>query len=221
MSDALLHAGGLGRHVGGDWIWRGLGIELRAGEQLALVGPTGSGKSLLLRCLASLDAVDEGDLAFEARPPAEWTFPEYRARVVYLHQRPALWEGTVEDNLRGVFKLTAHRAQEYDRPAAVDCLAAFDRTETFLAKSTTELSGGEQQITALVRALGIGPAVLLLDEPSASMDADATRHLEALIAQWVVQVPSRAVVWASHDAEQVARVANRTLTLNGGAGNLS
>jgi putative ABC transport system ATP-binding protein len=221
MSDALLHAGGLGRHVGDNWIWRGVGIELRAGEQLALVGPTGSGKSLLLRCLASLDAADVGDLAFEARPPTEWTFPEYRARVVYLHQRPALWEGTVEDNLRAVFKLTAHHAQEYDRPAAVDWLAAFDRGETFLEKSTTELSGGEQQITALVRALGIDPAVLLLDEPSASMDADATRHLEALIAQWVVQVPGRAVVWASHDAEQVARVANRTLTLNGGAGTLS
>lgn len=221
MIDLLLRADDLGRHIADDWIWRGIGIGLRAGEQLAIVGPTGSGKSLLLRCLAALDAADEGDLGFDGRPLSEWTLPDYRSRVVYLHQRPALWEGTVEDNLRAVFDLAAHRAREYDRDRAVACLSAFDRGESFLRKSTADLSGGEQQITALVRALGIEPSVLLLDEPSASMDATVTRQVEELIAGWVQESPHRAAVWTSHDADQVDRVAGCTLTLDGAAGVVS
>ncbi len=218
MSDVLLRADGLGRYIADDWIWRGVDVGLRAGEQLAIVGPTGSGKSLLLRCLASLDAADEGDLGFDGRPLAERALPDYRSQVVYLHQRPALWEGTVDDNLRAVFDLAAHRSQAYERARAVACLGTFDRGESFLHKSTADLSGGEQQIIALVRALGIEPSVLLLDEPSASMDATATRQVEELIAGWVTESPRRAAVWTSHDADQVDRVASSRLTLDAGAG---
>lgn len=221
MSDVLLRADGLGRLIADDWIWRGVDIGLQAGAQLAIVGPTGSGKSLLLRCLAALDAADEGDVGFKGRPLAAWALPDYRSQVVYLHQRPALWEGTVEDNLRAVFDLAAHRSRKYDRARAVACLATFDRGESFLHKSTTDLSGGEQQITALVRALGIEPSVLLLDEPSASMDTTVTLQVEEVIAGWVRESPHRAAVWTSHDAEQVARVASCTLTLDGAAGAIS
>ena len=218
MNDKLLRADGLGRYVGNAWIWRGLDVGVRAGEQLAVVGPTGSGKSLLLRCLASLDATDEGNISFDERPLADWTYPEYRSRVVYLHQRPALWEGTVEDNLRSVFDLAAHPSRTYDRARTIACLTAFDRDESFLHKSTADLSGGEQQITALVRALGIEPSVLLLDEPSASMDATATRQVEELIGGWVTSSPNRAAVWTSHDADQVGRMADSRLELDGAAG---
>ena len=75
----------------------------------------------------------------------------------------------------------------------------------------------DSQITALVRALSIDPSVLLLDEASASMDATATRQTEALLQQWSTATPGRAAVWTSHDAEQIARVAHRTLTLGGEA----
>ena len=221
MSDLLLRADGLGRHIGNDWIWRGVDLGVRAGEQLAIVGPTGSGKTLLLRCLASLDGADEGELRFDGRPLAAWTLPDYRSQVVYLHQRPALWEGTVEDNLRAVFDLAAQRSKEYRRARAVARLTGFDRGESFLHKSTADLSGGEQQITALVRALGIEPSVLLLDEPSASMDATVTLQVEEVIAGWVRESSHRAAVWTSHDAMQVARVASCTLTLDGAAGAIS
>lgn len=221
MSEVLLRADGLGRLIADDWIWRGVDIGLRAGAQLAIVGPTGSGKSLLLRCLASLDAADEGDISFDRRPLAEWALPDYRSQVVYLHQRPALWEGTVEDNLRAVFDLAAHRSHQYDRDRAIACLRALDRGESFLHKSTADLSGGERQITALVRALGIEPSVLLLDEPSASMDATVTRQVEELIAAWIAGSPRRAAVWTSHDADQVDRVASCTLTLDEAAGTAS
>lgn len=216
MSEALLEAQGLGRRIGNDWIWRRLDLSLHGGEQLAVVGPTGSGKTLLLRCLAALDGADEGRLACDARSVDDWYLPDYRVRVTYLRQRPALWEGSVEGNLTMVFGLAAHGGQAYDRERALAWLAAFDRDERFLGKSTADLSGGEQQITALVRALGVEPAVLLLDEPSASMDATATRQLEELVARWLAAAPQRAAVWTSHNPEQVRRVAGRTLSLADG-----
>lgn len=211
----MLNATGLGRRIEDAWIWREVDVQLDAGENLAIVGPTGAGKSLLLRCLAGLDAADEGRIAIDDKPIDEWQMPAYRARIVYVHQRPALWEGTVDDNLRAVFHLAAHRSKGYEHPEAIRRLEAFDRDTTFLGKNATDLSGGEAQIVALIRALSVEPSVLLLDEPSASMDATATEQAENLVARWVGEAPGRASVWTSHDGAQVKRVADRTLTLDG------
>lgn len=214
ISSALLEARGIGRRIGDGWIWRELDLDVRAGEQLAVVGPTGSGKTLLLRSLSALDGIDEGRLFCDGRALDDWYPPEYRARVTYVRQRPALWEGTVETNLEDVFRLAAQHSRSYRRDRAIDWLAAFDRTERFLAKPTAELSGGEQQITALVRALGLQPSVLLLDEPSASMDVTATMQAESLVARWIGEAPGRAAIWTSHNARQVERVADRTFELD-------
>jgi putative ABC transport system ATP-binding protein len=211
----VLNATGLGRRIEDAWIWREVDVQLDAGENLAIVGPTGAGKSLLLRCLAGLDAADEGRIAIDDKPIDEWQMPAYRARIVYVHQRPALWEGTVDDNLRAVFHLTAHRSKGYKHPEAIRRLETFDRDAAFLGKNAADLSGGEAQIVALIRALSVEPSVLLLDEPSASMDATAPEQAENLVARWVDEAPGRASVWTSHDGAQVKRVADRTLTLDG------
>jgi putative ABC transport system ATP-binding protein len=217
----MLSATGLGRRIGDGWIWRGVDVELETGENLALIGPTGAGKSLLLRCLAGLDAADEGRIAIDNKPLDERQMPAYRARVVYLHQRPALWEGTVEDNLQAVFRLAAHRSKGYDRSVVIRWLEAFDRDAGFLEKDAADLSGGEAQIVALTRALSVEPSVLLLDEPSASMDATATEQAEELVARWVAEAPGRASMWTSHDVAQVERVADRTLTLDSSRATIS
>jgi putative ABC transport system ATP-binding protein len=211
----VLNATGLGRRIEDAWIWREVDLRLDAGKNLAIVGPTGAGKSMLLRCLAGLDAADEGRIAIDDKPIDEWQMPAYRARIVYVHQRPALWEGTVDDNLRAVFHLTAHRSKGYKHPEAIRRLETFDRDAAFLGKNAADLSGGEAQIVALIRALSVEPSVLLLDEPSASMDATATEQAENLVARWVDEAPGRASVWTSHDGAQVKRVADRTLTLDG------
>ncbi|MEJ2153337.1 MAG: ATP-binding cassette domain-containing protein [Gemmatimonadota bacterium] len=181
----MLNATGLGRRIEDAWIWREEDLRLDAGKNLAIVGPTGAGKSMLLRCLAGLDAADEGRIAIDDKPIDEWQMPAYRARIVYVHQRPALWEGTVDDNLRAVFHLTAHRSKGYKHPEAIRRLETFDRDAAFLGKNAADLSGGEAQIVALIRALSVDEA------------------------------PGRASVWTSHDGAQVKRVADRTLTLDG------
>ena len=261
----MLHAVGLGRRLpaGGDrparWIWRGLDLDLHPGESLAVTGPSGTGKTLLLRALAGLDPLDEGTVYLEGRPQAAWAAPLYRARVLYVAQRPALFDGTVADNLARPFTLAVRRGRAgargkeggwngearpggrqgrafalgmalaarigwgegrsrvvepgFDRERALELLAALGRDAGFLQQPVTALSGGEAQITALVRALLVEPQVLLLDEPTASLDPATARAAEALVARWREAGGGRACIWTSHDRDQLRRVAHREVAL--------
>lgn len=214
----FLTATHLGRSIDDRWLWRDLTFELRPGEALAVTGPSGSGKTLLLRALAGLDGVGEGEIAFQGRPQRNWRMPAYRARVLYLAQRPAMLATTVEADLRRPFSLRQHLGTPFPRDRALDLLAAVGRDETFLAQPSDTLSGGEGQIVALLRALLLAPWVLLLDEPTASLDDGTSRSIERLVAMWLREGPGdegRAVVWTSHHDAQLQRVSDRRLRLGG------
>lgn len=216
-SGLLLDARNLGRRVAGRWLWRGLDLALAAGERLAVSGPSGSGKTLLLRALAGLDGLDEGEIELQGRGLRSWSMPRYRTQVAYLPQRPAMLEGTVEDNLQLPFGLAAHRSTPFPERSARRALGQLGRGESFLRQRTEELSGGEAQLVAVLRVLLLEPSVLLLDEPTASLDEAATVTLEDLVAAWLNGAPERAVIWTSHQQTQLERVANRRLTLAGHA----
>jgi len=212
-ASALLQARRLGFVVDGRTLWHGLDLTLRAGERLAVAGPSGSGKTLLLRTLAGLEPVQTGELVFQDRPLSDWSMPAYRARVVYVPQRPALPEGPVEAALRVPFQFRVHRHQPFPADRARELLAMLGRDEKFLQQRTERLSGGEAQIVAMLRSLLIGPNVLLLDEPTASLDARAVAAIETLVGSWLQQQPQRACVWTSHDRDQLQRVSDRVLSL--------
>ncbi len=212
-AQVLLQARQLGFVIDGRVLWRNLDLLLCAGERLAVSGASGSGKTLLLRTLAGLEPLQAGELIFRDRPLSAWSMPAYRARVVYVPQRPALPEGPVEKALRIPFRFRVHRHQRFPADRAQELLAMLGRDEKFLQQQTERLSGGEAQIVAMLRALLIGPDVLLLDEPTASLDARAVAAVEALVAGWLQERPQRAYVWTSHDREQLKRVADRTLSL--------
>jgi putative ABC transport system ATP-binding protein len=93
---------------------------------------------------------------------------------------------------------------------------AAGRAPDFLDKLASDLSGGEAQIAALVRVLQLAPDVLLLDEPTASLDPASARSIEALVSAWFDADAERACIWVSHDLEQARRVATRHLTMNAG-----
>lgn len=212
-SAPLLQARRLGFAIGGRTLWNDLDLTLGAGERLAVVGASGSGKTLLLRTLAGLEPIQTGELRFQDRPLSDWSMPAYRARVVYLPQRPALPEGAVEAALRVPFQFRVHRHQHFPLDRARELLASLGREESFLQQGTERLSGGEAQLVALLRALLIGPDVLLLDEPTASLDAHAVRAVERLVEDWLRAQPQRACVWTSHDRLQVERISDRVLAL--------
>ncbi len=218
LSDgALLDLRDGGRRVEGRWLWRGVAFALRAGERVALAGPSGSGKTLLLRVLAGLDALDEGSLTLRGTPSGLWHMPTYRSRVAYVPQRPVMVEGSVEDNLRLPFTLRAHTTRSWDRSLVRATLERLGRDDRFLAQDAVELSGGEQQLVALVRRLQLEPTVLLLDEPSASLDDDGAAALETLVDDWRGAAAERAVLWTSHRSEQVDRVSDRVVRLEASA----
>lgn len=215
MSEAVLAARDLGRRAGERWLWRGLSLALPEGGRLALTGPSGAGKSRLMRCLVGLDDPDEGEVLFRGRPLAELSLPEMRARAVYLPQHPAFGEGTVEEALAAVFELRLHRGRSFDRDRVVGWLERLGRGEELLTRPVSEISGGERQLSALVRALQLDPEALILDEPAASLDAEARDGLEALVDAWQDEDPRRAWIQTGHDVDRLRRRADDEVALDG------
>lgn len=210
---------GLGRRKPGtdDWLLREVCINVRQRDRVALTGPSGSGKTVLLRAIAMLDPHDEGFIEWQGQRVHGDAIPNFRKQVLYLHQRPVLFEGTVDENLRRPFALRAHAAKRFDEPRVLNLLAALKRDESFLEKRSGDLSGGESQIVALVRCLQLDPAVLLLDEPTASLDRTTAEAVEALIDQWQSEATGdRGFLWVSHDHDQARRMSQRTIEIHQG-----
>ena len=173
-----------------------------------------------MRNLVMLDPIQQGAVKFEGQTPSEWGVSAYRSRVMYVPQRAVsienaarnALEGTVQDNLMQVFELGVYSQRQFDPHLIQTWLAQLGRGSEFLTLQGARLSGGEAQILALLRALQLSPQVLLLDEPTASLDAATTARVEALLHDWL-QHPHRACLMTSHDAEQIRRVTHRQLNL--------
>ena len=216
---SLIEARGVCRRVPvkTDWLLRDISLTLSGGDRIALTGPAGSGKTLLLRALAQLDPIEAGHVLWRGQSLVPAAIPAYRSQVTYLHQRSTLLAGTVEENLHWPFTLRVFRARQFDRGRVLDFLAVVGRDASFLDKSDRDLSGGERQIVALLRAVQLDPVVLLLDEPTSALDKDTRTAVESLVDDWQRQLPQqRAYMWVTHDAEQATRVGQRIGSMRGG-----
>ena len=214
-SISILEINNLGRQLPSHWIWRNVNFTIQPGARVAVVGPSGSGKTLLLRVLAGLDDAQEGQEFFQGLSMTEWKMPQYRSQVVYLSQKPALLEGTVEKNLQYVFRFSVFQNKRYQRQRILDYLSLLGRSSSFLNRAVHELSGGESQIVVFLRALQLSPSLLLFDEPTASLDRETESGLETLIHSWQVEDEQRAYFWTSHDPAQLERMTNQQLLLRG------
>ena len=183
-----------------------LDLDVPRSGVTALMGPNGAGKSLTLRLVAGLVAPDAGRVLWDGapRPP--------RGRIGIVFQRPVLLRRSVEGNLRHALALA--RVPRRERRARLDALLAVGRLGALARSPARALSGGEQQRLALVRALAFRPSLLLLDEPTASLEPRAAAAIEALVAR--VAGDGTAVVLVTHDAGQARRLADRALFLHDG-----
>lgn len=217
-STPLLESRAVGRrHPNGkDWLLENVSLSIYAGDSLAVLGPSGAGKTILLRLLALLDPVDMGEVLWQGRGIAGSMAPAFRREVTYLQQRPALFDGSVEDNLRVPFSLKVHAGARFDREWIIERLSRLGRSEEFLAQQANSLSGGESQLVAVLRSLQLGPRVLLFDEPTASLDREASDAVEQLAAEWLAADDSRAMVWVSHNRDQAIRMSDQVFHMAGG-----
>lgn len=175
-------------------------FSLLAGECIAVRGPSGGGKTLLLRAIADLDP-SEGVVCLEGRDRSTMPGPEWRRQVGYLPAEPGWWADTVGEHFTD-WPAAAYIARDLGFPD--------DAKDWLIAR----LSTGERLRLALVRALMMRPKVLLLDEPTAALDPASVGAVESLIGARVTA--GLAVLWVTHDEEQAKRIAVRQLVVSGG-----
>lgn len=178
-----------------------LSFQLDGPECLGLTGPSGSGKSLLLRAIADLDPSD-GDVRLDDRDRNSYKAHEWRQRVGYLSADSAWWSDVVADHFDGL------------SPYGLD-LIGFDMD--VMSWSISRLSSGERQLLSLSRLLTRTPAALLLDEPTSSLDSTRAGQVEQLVADYA-SIHAAPVVWISHDRAQLDRVSQQKLQLDGAGG---
>lgn len=172
-----------------------ISFELDRGGCLALSGPSGSGKSLLLRALADLDP-HGGSVALDGTSMTRIPAPEWRRKVMYVPPNPAFWKARLADHL-------------YDRSPAPEAVGLSSNRVT---ATIGQLSTGERQRGALIRALQCKPRVLLADEPSSALDPENTAKLEDLLAAFLGE--GGAIVLVTHDPDQAALLATQHVTVD-------
>lgn len=200
----------LTRQVGDKLLWSGISFSLHAGEVLFIRGPSGVGKTLLLRALACLDPLQPGGaLSLDGRTPDALGVPAWRALLCYVFQQRVAHKGTPAELYYAAQRFTAQRGRPRgDLPAVIHELGL---EQEVLLQPWTELSGGQAQRVQLAIAVALRPAFLLLDEPTSSLDVESARRVER-----VLKGCGAGLVWVSHDPGQPGRVGGKVLDLPGG-----
>ena len=193
LSDSvILRAENLGRSVPGKILVAGASFEVRKGETLAIVGPSGSGKSSLLRLLNRLDEPTSGTVYLDGADYRQIPPRELRRRVGMVLQRPFLFPGKVADNLQFGPK---QRGQTLSPTQIAELLAGVGLSG-FESRDVSNLSGGEAQRVSFARALANSPEALVLDEPTSALDeaAQAQRLAERALVLEAGQIVRNGLV---------------------------
>ena len=189
--------------VDGTEIVRGVDLSVDTGETLTVVGPSGAGKSTLLRLLCRLDEPTDGTVYLDGTDYRTLDPTVLRTRIGMVPQDPALRDGTVRENVTIGPRLRGESVE----PGRVRSLLARVGLAGYDDREVAALSGGEAQRVAIARTLVVDPEVLLLDEPTASLDPESQADIEALLAE-LLATSDRTAVLVTHDQAQVDRVAD-------------
>ena len=214
---ALLTIDGLGVRYDSRDVLRALSLEVTRGEIVALMGPSGVGKTTALRAVAALQAFDEGRIVvdgFALTPgpvPAESRLEPLRRRVGFVFQAHALFEHLCAlDNVTLALRHVLGHSRDKAEEMATRLLSELD-VGSRAGAWPRQLSGGEAQRVAIARALAPDPALLLLDEPTAALDPARRSALGATLRRLSQQ--GRGLLIATHDAEFAREFVDRTVSL--------
>ncbi len=207
-SGVALEVDGLSLTVGGRTILDDVGFSMPGHGITALIGPSGAGKSTILRCLDLLQPDWQGTITIAGLDIRRWPGGEtaLRRHIGLISQRPSVFPGSILANT--LFGLP-RRERRHGRQRAVDCLrraALWDEVADRLDAPASSLSIGQQQRLCLARALAVEPRILMLDEPTASLDPLSRRFIETSLAGLARTVP---LLLVTHDLDQARRLSER------------
>lgn len=212
MSDIILEIQQISLQRGGEPVLTDVSVSVRRGDSLVIIGPSGGGKSSLLRCLNRLESISAGRILLNGVDIREMPVLELRRRVGMVFQKAAAFEGSVAKNIAYGPALQG-KTLTRDQVLALMKQAALE--PELIDRPADELSGGQEQRLAIARALANQPEILLLDEATASLDPIATYRIETALRKLQTEA-GLTLIWVSHNIEQARRVADCVLLLEAG-----
>jgi phospholipid/cholesterol/gamma-HCH transport system ATP-binding protein len=218
-SSAVIAVAGVHKSFGRQKVLNGISLAVKRGETLAVLGRSGTGKSVLLRLIIGLQQPDSGSILIHGQDIAGLALDrmgEIRKKMGFLFQHAALYDSlTVEENV--AFPLQHHRKEmsKSERDGRVRELLAEVGMESALAKMPSDISGGMQKRVGLARALALEPDILLLDEPTAGLDPISSGEIDDLVLK-LQQEHHVASIVVTHDLHSAKTIAGHLALLNQG-----
>jgi sulfate/thiosulfate transport system ATP-binding protein len=207
-----IQARNITKRFGGFTALDDVSIDVPAGSLTALLGPSGGGKSTLLRIIAGLESPETGEVRIEGRDMAGVAPQERGVGFVFQHYA-AFKHMTVRENV--AFGLRIRKRPKADVNRRVDELLALVQLSPFAQRYPSELSGGQRQRMALARALAVEPSLLLLDEPFGALDANVREELRAWLRRLHQEMPVT-TLFVTHDQEEAMELADQIVVISEG-----
>ena len=218
-SAPIVAVNGLRKTFGSHLVLNGISLSVNRGETLAVLGRSGTGKSVLLRLIIGLEAPDSGSISIYGQNIVGMALDrmsEIRKKMGFLFQHAALYDSlTVAENV--AFPLVHHRKDMHrpERNERVKQLLSEVGMEGNLEKMPSDISGGMQKRVGLARALALNPEILLLDEPTAGLDPISSGEIDDLILTLQRERRMASIV-VTHDLHSAKTIANRLALLDQG-----
>ncbi|MFV1528173.1 MULTISPECIES: amino acid ABC transporter ATP-binding protein [unclassified Phaeobacter] len=218
-SDTAISITGLRKTFGDSVVLDGIDLTIQPGERIVIIGPSGTGKSTLLRCLNFLDAPDAGlirigDLAVDAARASKGDILALRRRTGFVFQNYALFANkTAAENIMEALVTVQKQPRDTARARALEILA-----ETGLAEKAdaypASLSGGQQQRVGIGRAMALGAELMLFDEPTSALDPEWVGEVLALMRKVAEERQTMLIV--THEMQFAREIADRVVFMEGG-----
>ncbi|MTE01340.1 ATP-binding cassette domain-containing protein [Paracoccus sp. YIM 132242] len=210
----MIQVAGLRKSFGGKSVLAGVDLAVGQGESLCVIGQSGTGKSVLLKCILGLTTPDAGQILWQGRPLDAATRPAFLSRFGMLFQGAALFDSlTVWQNV--AFRLRQRMPDAQARAIAVEKLARVGLGPETADLMPAELSGGMAKRAGLARAIADDPAVIFFDEPTTGLDPIRARRINGLI-RGIVRETGATAITITHDMDSVRAIGDRVALLENG-----
>lgn len=217
--ETVVEMKGVKKSFGENHVLKDINFSLRKGENLVVLGKSGTGKSVLIKCLVRLVEADEGEIITFGKDIIKADraeLLELRSKIGFLFQGGALYDSmTVRENLEFPVRRKLHRSDKMDVDKLVQEVLANVGLEKSIDKMPSELSGGMRKRVSLARTLIMKPQLILYDEPTTGLDPVTSQEISELILE-VQQKYSAAAIIITHDIKCAEITANRAMLIDDG-----